>query len=300
MSFCYSLCIMARLFTLCTFILLAVSFLVFQLFKSEFPPRTPSEIALLPYLNPIQDATLLDDLCKEPYFYLGEGGQCYAFSSTDGNYVLKILKYKKLLPSKWVLALPDWMWLKDLKEDHLKRKHKKLHAVFMGHQLAFQFIPEESGLIYVQVKPTGKERVIELVGKEGDTHLLDLSQTVFFIQKKGELLSHFYKRSAEAGKLQEIFRMNEQIIALYRSELQKGVADRDFGITHNIGFSGENPLHLDVGKLIYSEGSKELVYQLDYLSHVSRKMVQWFEKNYPQYSHDVSTHLDSALEAALR
>ncbi len=258
---------------------------------SKPPFEVPAIVASLPYQNPeptSEEQSLLDRLCSQPFEYLGEGGQCYAFSSSDGKYVLKVLKYQKLLPSRWVTALPEWPGITPYRVDHILRKQKKLQAVFEGHHLAYHHLKEESSLHYIQLKPSHQGRVVTLIDKNGKQQTADLGESVFFLQEKGEILSRLMERCLQEGRTDQAKGMICQVIDLYLSEHLKGIGDQDFGIMHNIGFVDGRPLHLDVGKLVYSEGFKHPLHYRNYLFHVSEKINTWIDRHYPLYSEELS------------
>ena len=78
---------------------------------------------------------------------------------------------------------------------------------------------------------------------------------------------------------------------MYISEYQKGIFDHDHGVLHNTGFIGDQPFHLDVGKLNKDIRMREVdVYKKD-LEHVVWKMDVWIKRSYPEYYQQLSDYL---------
>lgn len=227
---------------------------------------------------------LIDKIASQKFHYIGKGAQVYAFASEDGQYVLKFFKFKHLRPSLFVQLLPPIGPLKNFKEQNVARKERKLKGVFEGHAIAYKFDQEHSGLLYIHLNLSNDiDKVVTLVDKIGREHLVDLDRTVFVLQKKGETFRTIVDRDLSHGEVAKAASNARKILSMYKSEYEKGVYDRDHGISHNTGFIGEEPFHLDVGKFSYDPKMKDpSIYQSD-LEHVRFKMEEWVRLNYPQH-----------------
>ncbi len=157
-------------------------------------------------------------ILSQPFYYLGQGAQSYAFASADGGYVLKIFHYK-----------------------HYKNpaKKEKLLANLTGYDLAATYLPEETGILYQQLTPgTGPQSNVTVTDRLGFRHTIELHSVRYVLQKK-------------AAPYQGTQEEREKLIALVEKERSMHLYDRDQGLGHNAGFIEGSPIHYDVGKLTY-------------------------------------------------
>lgn len=223
-------------------------------------------------------------ILNQKFYYLGKGAQVYAFESADGQYVIKFFKFKHLKPSVVIAALPSVWPFADIKKHNVARKMRKIEGVFQGHALAYRHDLEHSGLIYVRLNPKGPLNLhVDLVDKIGIERRLDLDPVVFVVQKKGRTLREVFTELLDAGNSKLAITRAEQILAMYVEEYKKGVWDRDHGISHNTGFIGDQPFHLDVGKFSYDVKMQAPSFYEQDLKHVAAKMEMWIKDNYPAY-----------------
>lgn len=243
----------------------------------------------LPY-NPSWDIPLTDEVESElhqataqPYRYIGKGAQVYAFASDDGKYVLKFFKFKHLRPSLFISALPPVGPLKTFKEQNVARKERKLLGVFEGHRIAYQYDKENAGLLFIHLNLTDSLHLnVDLYDKIGRRHTVDLDKTVFVLQRKGETLRTVLSRELDQGQVAEAAKKSKQILAMYKDEYSRSVYDRDHGISHNTGFIGDKPFHLDVGKFSYDPNMSDPAIHEQDLKHVAFKIKEWVRLNYPE------------------
>ncbi|MFV0339647.1 MAG: hypothetical protein ACK5MA_03310 [Parachlamydiaceae bacterium] len=237
---------------------------------------------------------LLDEVSKEEFNYIGKGAQVYAFASADGKYVLKFFKFKHLRPSLFIQLLPPVGPLKTFKEQNEARKERKLLGVFQGHAIAYKYDKEHSGLLYIHLNLTNDiGKSVTLIDKIGRKHNVDLDQTVFVLQRKGETFRTAISQDLSQGLVNDASLKAKKILEMYKSEYSQGVYDRDHGISHNTGFIGDEPFHLDVGKFSYDPKMKDPKNHASDLEHVAYKMKEWVKLNYPQYAQEFNDTLGS-------
>lgn len=238
----------------------------------KVPPLTDEEHAQL--------AQILD----QKFSYIGKGAQCYAFASDDQQYVLKFFKFKHLKPNIFVDLIPSIPPFKSYKLSCIARKKRKLIGVFNGYDLAFRENRKGSELIYLHLVPTNnlnlQATVIDKIGLEKN---INLDEVVFLVQRKGETLRTRMNQLLKHEKLEEAESAIANIVKMYRSEYQKGIYDHDHGVMHNTGFIGNEPFHLDVGKLNKEEKMKEVSFYKKDLEHVLWKIDYWIKGHYPRY-----------------
>ena len=136
-----------------------------------FSIRRISAAPTLPFTN--QGETLAtQEILKQPFHYLARGGQTFVFVSEDQKYVLKFFKNS---PNAFV----------PLKKYHTKKIGKLMRDI-EGYLLAFERLPEESGLIFLKLDTeTPFDQTVTIVDKLGIQHELSLQKTLFVVQKKG-------------------------------------------------------------------------------------------------------------------
>jgi len=234
-------------------------------------------------------------ILNQPFFYTSEGGQSYVFSSKDNQYVLKLFKYKRFRPAWFVKVLPNIEIFKHFKAQHTSKRAAKLQRVLMGHQVAYEYIQEESGLVFVQLNSSSTPNKIQLIDKIGLIHPIDLSETAFVLQKKGEMLRHNFAYLLKDGQVQTVKERISQVFAMYLSEYQKGIHDEDHGVMQNFGFIGTRPFHLDLGKFAVDESYKKPeIYQPD-LIKVANRIRTWMYKYYAIHAQEVEKHMEDEL-----
>jgi hypothetical protein len=242
----------------------------------------------------------LSGIFSQKFHYIGKGAQVYAFASEDGQWVLKFFKFKHLKPSLFVSLLPPIGPLKEFKIKNEERKRRKIDGVFRGHQIAFQYDPEHSAIEYIHLSPTvDLQLCVCLVDKLGFEKTLALDPIVFVLQKKGETLRHVLTQLLEKGNVQQASMRANQILDMYVEEYLRGVWDRDHGISHNTGFIGESPFHLDVGKFSFDATLQSPEFYKSDLIHVAYKMESWVQQHYPTCYEDFHREVESHLHTLL-
>lgn len=237
----------------------------------------------------------IDAILSQNFTYLGKGAQSYAFASADGRYVLKFFKFKHIRPNWLADLIPNISPFTEYKERIAYKKARQLNGVFAGYRLAYGVNKQESGLLYIQLNPPKQPHYVTLIDKIGLKRTLDLGTVPFILQYKGVTLRNTMIDLLEKGDLALAKTRISQILNLYLSEYRKGIYDRDHGVMHNTGFVGENPIHLDVGKLSADDNMRQLnVYREDLLKVLARFEL-WLHINYPQYYQELIQYLETEL-----
>lgn len=254
----------------------------------ELPFDAPWKV---PVLNP-DEYQNLKQLLSQQFFYIGKGAQCYAFASEDGKYVLKFFKFKHLKPNLLIEYLPSIFPFNEYKQSCIERKRRKLIGVFNGYDLAFRENRQASQLLYLHLLPTDDlqltAKVVDKMGLKRNIHLDDV---VFLIQRKGETLRARLSHLLNQKRIQEAEQAMVAIFDMYMSEYKKGIYDHDHGVLHNTGFIGNQPFHLDVGKLNKDERMQQVDFYKKDLELVIWRLDVWMKNSYPQYYSEFSTFL---------
>lgn len=237
-------------------------------------------------------------ILKQPFTYIGKGAQSYAFGSADGQYVLKFFKFKHLRPSPFLSWLPSWEPIESYRKKQAARKERKFEGVFSGYHLAYSTHKADSGLIFLHLNKTNDQfpNVI-LIDKMGLRHNVDLDDVVFLIQRRAETLRTVFNKLLDDGKLDLAKQRIDQIFDLYLSEYQKGIYDHDHGVMHNAGFAGDQPIHLDVGKLKKDDQMRQPeVYSKDIVL-VANRMGSWLKQNRPNEYEALAKHIEAKVSS---
>lgn len=238
----------------------------------------------------------LDSILNQKFTYIGKGAQSYAFSSADNQYILKFFKFKHLTPHWFVEMFPPFPPFSTYREKQAVRKNRKLYGVFESYNLAYKVHKEPSGLIYVHLnRSTNKHKKVTLIDKMGFERHIDLDSVPFLVQQKAQTTRSMINEALKKRDLPLAERRMSQIFDLYLTEYSKGIYDKDHGVMHNTGFVGENPIHLDVGKLMKEEEMKKPeVWQRD-MEIIAWKFAVWIRRNYPEDYPALSQSIEAML-----
>jgi hypothetical protein len=278
------------------FLLIAIA-LFPALIPHPLPPRNKSFSleaisAQIPF-NPQWEGRVLSNneeqevakALSQSYHYLGSGGQCFSFVSNDDKYVIKFIKQKAFEIPIWMNHFPLPFLIYWLREKKLEKREAKRNRVFNAFKCSFDLLPEETGLLYVHLNQTHHlKKTLPFCDALGKTHLLNLDELEFVIQKKADLAyntlnSLMEKRDPEGAKL-----AIDQLLTLNVRLYQQGFWNRDPNFRSNCGFIETGAIVIDVGRIIYSEKIKK-----------PKKYKQEFLKTTSKFRFDISTQYPELL-----
>lgn len=203
---------------------------------------------------------------SQKYTYLARGAQSFAFLSEDGKYVVKFFRMKHL-QSK----------LKDhFRPGVVKRRAENLQSIFSAHKLAWDELKEETGLVFLHLnKSCNLNLCLEVKDWLGRTHKIDLDKTEFVLQEKAELIFTHMKKVKEKEGIKGVEKTLAAFLGLVQTQIDRGIFDRDKAVSHNYGFVGDKPVHLDIGRLTKGEklGEYERIYG---------RVAAWLKENAPE------------------
>jgi hypothetical protein len=245
-----------------------------------------------------QQIALHNAILQQPFHYIGEGGQSYAFASSDGKYVLKLFKFKRFRPSPFVEALPDIGLLSTFRETHAGKRLRKMATAFSGYRLANDKLRDQSGLLWVQLNTSPEVRVVKLTDRAGTNWELSLENVPYVIQVKGLTFGEVLQKALEAGNLDKAQELIDKLFTLFLFEYALGIRDLDHGIMHNIGYSDDGQVfHLDVGKLVKDDSVLTHEGRQRELTVTANKIEQWVARTAPVYSDALKTHVSKILDS---
>ncbi len=215
---------------------------------------------------PIEEKQNIDQILSQPFMYLGAGAQSYAFVSADGGSVLKFFRMNNLLPKPWQGG------------EKKQRKMAKLKKTFEAYRIAYEEFKEESGLLLVHLnRSSDLQKKVTLTDRKGETHLVDLDNTVFVLQKRADLIyDHLEKLQGESAALKKAL---TSLFRLILTRAEKGIADEDHGVRNNFGFSADKPIQIDIGRIAQDKHARE--HSREELTRVASKIKAWAEEKMP-------------------
>lgn len=180
-------------------------------------------------------------LLDQPFTFLGSGVQSYVFLAADGKHVLKLFKHYHMAPRTDLLKkVPLPFWLEGLRFRVLEQRAKRMRSIFESHQIAFEDLRAETGLVHLQLTPSNAPK-IAVLDKIGIRRELDLSAMPFALQKRATLV--FESLSDKEMAKQRI----DSLLAAIKTRCQKGIANSDPIIHRNFGFIGTQAVEIDAG-----------------------------------------------------
>jgi hypothetical protein len=228
----------------------------------------------------------LKTIFSQPFYYLGSGGQCYAFISQDGRLVLKLFKMHNIRQYPWLYHVSFPGVLDRFRVAFLKMQKQKLERVFSSSYLAYEKLKEETGLLFLNLNPSPhlEELKVTVVDKIGVHHPLSLVNVPFALQYKADkvfptLRYHLlYKNSAAMQKV------IKEIVKCLTTRYQKGILDLDPAVRRNIGLLQDRAITIDIGSFhsTTQPSSPEQIKQE--LQKDTRRLRKWLLKRSPESS----------------
>ena len=229
-----------------------------------------------------EQKTELRNILDQKFSYLGFGGQCFAFASDDGKYVIKFFKHKIRKPYSYILnrQLPEPFEKKRLKK--LGKAQFKLNRDFNSYKIAYEDLHDETGLVYIHLNK-GKElnQSVTIRDKLGIEHQIALDDIEFIVQKRAQLAYAYIEELMDRGDTAAAKDALHALLKVIVSRCQKGVFDEDARIHRNFGFIDNRPIFIDVGRFRRDpERMNHAVYKKD-LQDITGRFRDWLEEAHP-------------------
>ncbi len=240
----------------------------------------------------VEERQKIDEILDQPFYYLGKGCQSYVFYSKDGQYVLKFLKYQRFRNKPWLEFFKFIPPVGEIREKSLAKKQKKLDDLFGSWRIAFDYLGDQTGLVYVHLnKSNNWNKEIVIFDKIGMKHVLQADQMEFLVQKRAQMLSTTLDQLDEA----EAKLLLTKLVKMIEQEYLDGFADNDHALMQNTGVYEGLPIHIDVGQFVISERAKNPDFYHQELYNKMYKFRLWLGKKHP----NLLVHLDQELITVL-
>jgi hypothetical protein len=225
------------------------------------------------------------------FYFLGRGGQSFAFISEDGKTVIKFFKHHQMYLLEWFKKLPLPTFLHPVREKFLKKHRHRSSELFKSCAIADAEFKNRTGLIYLHLSKTSQfKKKLTLVDLLGIEHQVDLDTTPFALQKRAEPAYHTFKRLLSQGKAEEAKQCIDSLVALMVERFQKGIADRDPNIRRNLGFVGTQAIEIDLGS--YTKAKKQNLSLATELRKKTAKFHTWLSQRDPSLALYLSEQIE--------
>ncbi len=189
----------------------------------------------------------VQQILTQPFRYLGRGGQCFAFISSDGRYVIKFFKHRLYFPYNLLFHIPLPLWLNPFRNERFNKILSKIDRDVTSYKIAYEKIPGETGLLYLHLYPhEGFNPQVTITDMLGIHHTLQLGQTAFILQRRAIPLTTYFKQCPSRQARERAMR---SVLKTLATCAKKGILDDDPGIHRNMGFILDRPIFIDVGRL---------------------------------------------------
>jgi hypothetical protein len=229
-----------------------------------------------------EERSVVSEAISQPYTYFGCGGQSFVFFSADQKYALKFFKQRVFKVPLWVAHFPIPWVLDRYRAKKTWQRADKLQRDFSSYKIAFEELPDETGMVFVHLNQTDNlKTILKITDKLGIAHELDLDKMDFVIQKKGVLAHDKITGHMQRGEIEEAKASIKQLMSLIVNRSKKGFHDRDPNIRTNCGFMGDRAVKIDVGRFVKDEKIKRPEVYLSELVRITGPLRVWLEQEHP-------------------
>lgn len=263
--------------------------------SSDHPDNARLEIFPLAFEQEKQ----VKDALSQQFTYLAKGNHSYVFESQDGQYVIKFLQFQKYRHHPLISWLPLPASLNDYLQKRTAHKEAKRDLLLKSWKIAFTQLKEESQLIYVHLnrdKPLNM--MLKVYNKCGIPYQIDLSQHVFMLQRKVEMLKPTMDHLLSIDNLPAAKKLLDGMLEMYQKEYQLGLYEEDRYILRNTGVVGAMPMHLDVDRFREDPAiSQNRPWQMQQLLWKTELLGRWLNEYSPELADHLSARLASLNES---
>jgi hypothetical protein len=181
-------------------------------------------------------------------------------------------------------------------QEKIKVKKKKLDGVFRSWKIAYEELPEQTGVVFVHINKTHDlNHIISIRDKMGFVHHLQADEMEFLIQRSAKMLCSTLKGLIKNEGLTEAKQLIDQLIEMLLVEYRHGYADNDHALMQNTGVIDSKPIHIDVGQLIKNDLVKDPQVYLQELFNKTYKFRKWLNDQCPK----LGRYLEEKLQGVI-
>lgn len=238
----------------------------------------------------------MDLALSQKYRYFGKGGQCYAFFSEDGKYVIKFFKQKCYKIPLWHHFIPIPFVFDRYKEKKRLKRLDKIQRDFFSYKVAFEDLQDITGLLYVHLNQTQDlKRSVAIIDLLNIEHRLDLDKFDFILQRRADMIYPTLARLIEEKDSDHSKQIIDQVVNLIVHRCKKGYEDWDPNVRTNCGLLNDRVIKIDVGRFIANENMKSKEMCRSELVRITSPFKEWLKNKDP----DLAAYCDDAVANAI-
>ena len=163
------------------------------------------------------------NVLDQPYTWLNQGHQVFAFISTDKKYVLKVFKFKRLNPL-WLTPYLSQIPLINSYYIHQEKKRlSRIEKLFRGYHTAYTQDRTHTGILFLHLDHQQVfNQKVTVTDKAGLLHELEIGSCVFAIQECGTKTKDVLKSFLNKGDTANVKSYIRKLFDLYVSEYNRG------------------------------------------------------------------------------
>ena len=235
-------------------------------------------------------ASLIGSKCH----YLGSGNHTYAFVSDDGEIVIKFFKQKHMRTKTWADSLSIPAKRIFYPTGKIDRRMKERQNSFSSYKLAFEKLPEETGILYLHLNKTDNLNLpLTLIDQNGVALEVSLDEMEFLIQKKATLVFHHLRDLYKKGQSKEAERAILSLFEIVATRSQKGIYDKDLQFFKNFGFVNNRAIEIDIGEFRTNQDPNPTYEELKILSYQIR---DFLKMHAPKHLSEVESKIADQIE----
>lgn len=226
----------------------------------------------------------IQQLFSQPFYYLGQGRQCHAYVSQDGEYVVKFFLQKPLILKSRFANLPDAFPFTLLKQYKTNLRIQRKNNLFSSCLISYERAPEQTGIVFVHLNPVkGVFPTMLFMDRSHNPCTIQLDDTQFVVQKRAHLLKTAIAECMWSGDVAGAEARVSQALELLYECAKLGVVDVDPGLfrNDNIGLLEDRAIYIDTGKLRYMPEKQTKEAFVEDLKRLE-PFCKWLSKYYPE------------------
>ena len=261
--------------------LVAIASKAWVIYSSSFrlDKIEPKELFLNHFEINILENKDLGKILNQKYKFLSKGRQSFVFVSDDNRYVLKLFRFHRYRPSIFCNLISSFEIAKKYTKKNQDEKNDLYYESMNSYKIAYEKLKDETATIYVHLNKTNNlNRKLKIEDKFRNTHIIDLNEVGFVVQKKA---FSFKKALLNAKDDKKTF---ETLLNSFFDNLQsiysKNLLNKDRHVIQNLGVIDERVVEVDIGRFIIKNDFNESKIKEE-AYHYTTYLKKWLLKNFP-------------------
>lgn len=220
----------------------------------------------------------IDKALLQEFHYLDSGSQCFAFVSSDHQYVLKFFKHHR-----WRLSFFEQLWLslpfcKETKEKKLNKKYNSHVDTYKSYCTSFEKFRKKTGLLLIHLCTGGKEfPVVTIRDRIYRRYTIPLDNFTFLLQRRATPMNEYIAECK--GDMEKIRKLITEYLDLIEERARLGYLNKDPSFARNFGVCNDLLVEIDIGGC-FQDPKKDIHYFYSReLSQIEEKLCVFFKKN---------------------